>query len=256
MTLSQSWIEFAFPQLPLESHPPDTAGKGTLSEFIERGVRRALFAGVLNPGDHIGTEASIAQAVGVSRMAARDALRALVAQGIVTVRKGTAGGARIALGDAGLFSDALAVQLRLMGLSLSDLLDSQIALEATAAEMVARRAGQEEVEILRAALNRAAAVIGNTDSFVAEIGEFHLALARLCDNAVIGALLGAILQVLRDSYGRNNTPGRANTVLRSYGALTDAIEANDPDAARVLMRAHLRRVRSDMVGSGPLGGVQ
>ena len=247
MSASLSWIDFSFAHLPLESHPADTEGRGTLSEIIERGVRRALFAGVLNPGDHIGTEASIAQAVGVSRMAARDALRALVAQGIVTVRKGTAGGARIATGDSALFSDALAVQLRLMGVSLADLLDAQIALESTAAELVAGLAGAGDVTELRAALFRANAAVGKTDVFINEIGEFHLSLARLSNNTVIGALLGAILQVLRDSYGRRNTPARASSVLRSYGSLIDAIEANDPDAARVLMRGHLRKVKSDML---------
>ena len=89
--------------------------------------------------------------------------------------------------------------------------------------------------------------MGKTDVFINEIGEFHLSLARLSNNTVIGALLGAILQVLRDSYGRRNTPARASSVLRSYGSLIDAIEANDPDAARVLMRGHLRKVKSDML---------
>ncbi len=247
MTERAFWIDFAFPRLPLESQPAGPDTKGTLSELIERGVRHAVFAGVLNPGDHIGTEAAIAQAVGVSRMAARDALRALVAQGIVTVRKGTAGGARIATGDPLLLSDALAVQLRLMGVSLRDLLEAQIALESTASELVAQLAGAEEVGELRAALARAAAALGSSGTFISEIGEFHLALARLCKNSVIGALLGAILQVLRASYGRNNTLARASSVLSSYSALTDAIEANDADAARVLMRAHLRRVKDEML---------
>ncbi len=248
-----SWIETAFPQRPLENVPAFLSNETTLSDLIVRGVRHALFAGVLNPGDHIGTEASIAEAVGVSRMAARDALRALVTQGIVTVRKGTAGGARIAHGDSTPFSDALAVQLRLMGVDLGDLLEAQISLEATAAELVAASAGPAEVAELRACLARAADHTQSTGEFMREISEFHLTLARLSNNQVVGSLLRSILQVLHDCYGRNTTIERAHSVLRSYEALTHAIEANDPEAARVLMRSHLRRVKGELLESERLG---
>ena len=54
---------------------------------------------------------------GVSRIVARDALRTLEAQGIVDIKVGSGGGARIAQGNARLFAEALAVQLDLAGVS-------------------------------------------------------------------------------------------------------------------------------------------
>ena len=62
---------------------------GSLSGRIAGEIREALFSGKIRSGDFLGTEASLAQEFGVSRMASRDALRSLAATGIVEVRQGT-----------------------------------------------------------------------------------------------------------------------------------------------------------------------
>src|SRR5689334_10891942 len=71
----------------------------TLSTQIVTQVRDALFAKELRPGDFLGTEKDLAQRFGVSRIVARDALRTLEAQGIVEIKVGSGGGARIAKGN-------------------------------------------------------------------------------------------------------------------------------------------------------------
>src|SRR5258706_12140900 len=68
----------------------------TMSTQIVAQVRDALFAKELRPGDFLGTEKDLAERFGVSRIVARDALRTLEAQGIVEIKVGSGGGARIA----------------------------------------------------------------------------------------------------------------------------------------------------------------
>ena len=51
------------------------------------------------------------------------------ALGIVEIRMGKGGGARIAQGNPRLFAEALAVQLDLTGVSAADILDAQRAIE-------------------------------------------------------------------------------------------------------------------------------
>ena len=82
-------------------------------------MREALFAKALRPGDFLGTEKDLAQRFAVSRIVARDALRTLEAQGIVEIKVGSGGGARIASGNAKLFAEALAVQLDLAGVAVA-----------------------------------------------------------------------------------------------------------------------------------------
>ena len=109
----------------------------TMSTQIVAQVRESLFAKELRPGDFLGTEKDLAQRFGVSRIVARDALRTLEAQGIVDIKVGSGGGARISQGNARLFAEALAVQLDLTGVTVGEIMDAQRAIEGLAAELAA-----------------------------------------------------------------------------------------------------------------------
>ena len=90
----------------------------TLSWRIVTQIRSALFSGQITAGERLGSEQSLAERFGVSRMAMRDALRSLEALGIVDIRVGAKGGIYIAQGNPDRFADALAVQLKLIGVSV------------------------------------------------------------------------------------------------------------------------------------------
>src|SRR5260370_32182170 len=121
----------------------------TLSTRIVTEVREALFAKALRPGDFLGTEKDLARRFNVSRIVARDALRTLEAQGIVEIKVGSGGGARIAQGNARLFAEALAVQLDLAGVSVVEIMDAQRAHECLAAELAAINSAAEDHARLR-----------------------------------------------------------------------------------------------------------
>src|SRR5438105_9574778 len=122
----------------------------TMSTQIVSRVREALFAKELRPGDFLGTEKDLAERFGVSRIVARDALRTLEAQGIVDIKVGSGGGARVARGNARLFAEALAVQLDLTGVTVAEIMDAQRAIESRAAELAAASSTAEDHARLRA----------------------------------------------------------------------------------------------------------
>ena len=106
----------------------------TLSSRIVADVRDSLLAGTLGPGDILGTERSLSEEFDVSRVAVRDALKCLEAMGVIQIRPGAGGGARIAHGNIPLFADVLGIQLRLMNAAPSAILDAQRAIEMMTAE--------------------------------------------------------------------------------------------------------------------------
>src|SRR3954452_537857 len=124
-------------------------GGATLSTRIVAEVREALFAKELRPGDFLGTEKDLAQRFDVSRIVARDALRTLEAQGIVEIKVGSGGGARIAKGNARLFAEALAAQLDLTGVSVAEIMEAQRAIECLAADLAAVNSTAEDHARLR-----------------------------------------------------------------------------------------------------------
>ncbi len=148
-------------------------------------MRDALFAKKLKPGDFLGTEKDLAARFGASRIVARDALRTLEALGIVEIRMGKGGGARIAHGNPRLFAEALAVQLDLTGVTAAEIMDAQRAIETLGAELAAENATADDIAKLRQLLADAKAVMGDLDVFTRLSRDFHLAVAEASHNRVL-----------------------------------------------------------------------
>ena len=126
------------------------SGADTLSGRIVRQICAALFADELTPGERLGTEASLSQRFGVSRMAIRDSLRSLAAAGILDIRVGQRGGIFVASGNPERLAETLAIQIKLIGVNIEEILDAQIAIEVTAAGLAARNADPSDIAGLKA----------------------------------------------------------------------------------------------------------
>ena len=232
--------------------PPDSSSApvwapvqaDTLSWRIVSQVRTALFAGQLKPGDFLGTEASIASQFGVSRMAARDALRSLAAVGIITIRQGAKGGAVIAQGNAEHFADALAIQLTLIGVTDTEMLDAQIGIEAMAAELAAQRATPEDLTRMAGLLEELRRLLDEPVSFTDVSMRFHLAVVEASHNRALVAQFKALRHILLPAYTRHTTREIALNAIEAHGILLRHIEAGDAEGARAQMVKRLRVIRT------------
>jgi len=224
------------------------AGRSSsLSAQIVAQVRDELFARKLAPGDFLGTEKELAERFGTSRIVARDALRTLEALGIVEIRMGKGGGARIAQGNPRLFAEALAVQLDLTGVSAAEIMDAQRAIETLAAELAAENATAADVQRLRQLIEDAEAALPDLDRFTRLSRDFHLAVAEASHNRVLVVQLISLEHV---SWPRRNvtaTPQLARHVIEAHTQLADLIELRDAAAARALMDDHVKMIRARRV---------
>jgi GntR family transcriptional repressor for pyruvate dehydrogenase complex len=219
----------------------------TMSTQIVAQVRDALFARELRPGDFLGTEKDLAGRFGVSRIVARDALRTLEAQGVVDIKVGSGGGARIAQGNARLFAEALAVQLDLAGVSAAEIMDAQRAIEALAAELAAENATAEDHARLRALLADAERRIDDVPAFTKLGRDFHLAVAEASHNRVLVVQLISLQHVSWPSKNPTLTPRVARHVLDVHKELAALIEMRDPAGARRLMDDHVKMITARRV---------
>jgi GntR family transcriptional repressor for pyruvate dehydrogenase complex len=219
----------------------------SLSSGIVSQVRDDLFGKRLKPGDFLGTEKDLAARFGASRIVARDALRTLEALGIVEIRMGKGGGARIAQGNPRLFAEALAVQLDLTGVTASEIMDAQRAIETLGAELAAENATPADIARLRALLREAEAALPDLDRFTTSSRDFHLAVAEASHNRVIVVQLISLEHVSWPRRNATATPTLARHILEVHGRLTDLIELRDAAAARALMNDHVKMIRARRV---------
>jgi GntR family transcriptional regulator, transcriptional repressor for pyruvate dehydrogenase complex len=240
------------PQVSLTTGPIQgriyLAGRSaSLSSQIVAEVRDALFAKRLKPGDFLGGEKDVAARFGVSRIVARDALRSLEATGVVEIRMGKGGGARIARGNARLFAEALAVQLDLTGVSVGEIMDAQRAIESLTAELAAingTAADHARLNELNAQTERA---LSDVPAFTRLGREFHLAVAEASHNRVLVVQLISLQHVSWPSQNPTLTPAVARRILGVHRELASLIEMRDAAGARRLMDEHVKIIRARRV---------
>jgi GntR family transcriptional repressor for pyruvate dehydrogenase complex len=239
----------AHPAFPRSGAAPIfLAGRSaSLSSQIVGEVRDALFAKRLKPGDVIGTEKDLAARFGVSRIVARDALRTLEALGIAEIRMGKGGGARVARGNPRLFAEALAVQLDLTGVSASEIMDAQRAIECLGAELAAENATSADVAKLKRLLADAERAIDDVAEYTRLSREFHLAVAEASHNRVLVVQLISLEHVAWPAQNATLTPPVARRILEVHKELAGLIEIRDAAGARRLMDDHVKMIRARRV---------
>ena len=168
-------------------------------------------------------------------------LRTLEAQGIVEIKVGSGGGARIARGNARLFAEALAVQLDLAGVSVGEIMDAQRAIECLAAELAAANSTAEDHARLRALIADAERRIDDVGAFTRVSREFHLAVAEASHNRVLVVQLISLQHVSWPAHNPTLTPQRgAPRPRRAQG-----IGVTDRNARRRRRAAADGRARQD-----------
>jgi len=235
------------PPKPWLGRPGQPRSAATLSGQIVDEIRAALFEKRLRPGDFLGGEKDIAARSGVSRIVARDALRTLQALGIVEIRVGSGGGARVAQGDPRRFAEALAVQLELAGTDVTEILDAQGAVECLAAELAAQRATDADNARLAALNDEAATLLYDVAGFTRNGAEFHLAVAEASHNRVLVVQLQSLQHVSWPSRNPTLTREVAAHIVAAHRELARLIEMRDPAGARHLMDDHVKMIRARRV---------
>src|SRR5262245_47379631 len=219
----------------------------SVSARIVDQVWNALFRGELKPGDFLGSEIQLAQKLGVSRNPVRDAFRTLQALGVIDITMGARGGARIAAGDPSRFARALAVQLKLVGISIEDMFDTQIAIEVMAAELASKRATAGDIARLRSIIDELQAISAEppgSSRFTEASMRFHEALVEAAHNRALSAHFKAIRTVLEPIYARRESDAVAKRVIASHKQLVESIASKDTERATTLMRRRLEVVRA------------
>jgi DNA-binding FadR family transcriptional regulator len=185
------------------------------------------------------TEAELAKQHGVSRSVTREAVKMLTAKGLLSARPRQGTVVQPAT-NWNLFDTDVLRWLLERQFSV-DLLrqfnELRIAIEPEAAALAARVSSAEDRQRIAQGLQRMeAAERGADDTLDADIA-FHVAVLRASGNPFYAQFRDMVATALRTSIRfTNRIKGRTANVA-DHGAVREAIEAGDPDAARAAMRA-------------------
>jgi GntR family transcriptional repressor for pyruvate dehydrogenase complex len=220
-------------------------------ELVANQIKRALYLGVLVPGDRLPAERALAQQLGVARMTVREAIRVLAHEGRITVRRGAHGGMWIREQDV---TKRELVQLAAdTDRAIGDVYEFRQLVEGASARLAAERAKPKDVQKLRALSSAMAKILAahlknpdisaNVPKFLALDSQFHTEIARISANPFIIESVERGLAARYAPFGavlRTLTP-RANN---GHDELVEVIAAGDGARAEKVMREHVITARN------------
>ena len=228
-----------------------------LSDKVADMVLETILSNRLRVGDPLPSERELGEQFGVSRTVVREAVRALVAKGVIEARSGS--GLRVAAVNATAVSESMSLYLRGGALDFEKVQEVRALLEVHLAGLAAERATQEDVASLREIHARMQSKTSDFDAAARDDLEFHRRIARATHNELFLLLLDSIGSSLIDIRRSNFASGSIPMTLDQHEAILERIAAHDAEGARGAMNAHLDsvasfwRVQPDQEGSAEEG---
>ena len=218
-------------------------------EQIVEQIQQLICDKVLSPGDQLLPERQLAEKLGVSRAALREALTVLVSRGLIEVTPG--GGAHVRESSIQDLVDPLAAVMLKERENVFDLIEARIILEIGAVKLAAARADKgDQYEIREAALESNERMRSGNIADDPDV-EFHLAIARAAHNPLLLNMMSMVSSLDRELYGPSTrrileNPGRVELFAEQNLAICAAIEDRDAELAGRLMSEHLSMTSEDL----------
>jgi GntR family transcriptional regulator, transcriptional repressor for pyruvate dehydrogenase complex len=223
--------EALFQQVPREPRLSDKVAEMMLETILSR---------KLQVGERLPSERELGEQFNVSRTVVREAVRALVAKGVIEVRSGS--GLRVAAVNAAAVSESMSLYLRGATLDFEKVHEVRTLLEVHIAGVAAERATDDDLAQLRDVHERMQREAGNVESAALDDLEFHRVIARATQNDLYLLLMdsigSALIDIRRENLGSGSTP----TTIGQHEAVLERIAARDAEGARRAMAAHLEGV--------------
>jgi GntR family transcriptional repressor for pyruvate dehydrogenase complex len=211
-----------------------------LSDKVADMMLETILSRRLEVGDRLPSERELGEQFGVSRTVVREAVRALVAKGVIEVRSGS--GLRVAAVDAAAVSESMGLFLRGGSIDFEKVHEVRTLLEVHIAGAAAERSTEDDVRRLREVHERMQRDDGDVDAAARDDLEFHRTVARATQNDLYLLLMDSIGGALIDIRRENLGSGSAPMTLGQHQAILDRIAARDQVGARAAMAAHLEGV--------------
>ncbi len=194
----------------------------------------AIVAGRYAPGAPMPPEATLCESLGVSRTVVREAVKSLVAKGLVTT--GPKVGTRVLPSEQWNWFDPDVVQWQgKAGLTrefLRDLQELRRVVEPAAVRLAAERATAADIAEIETAYAGMKSAIEEGGDYVSSDLRFHQGLLRACHNRMVVQMSKALGALLRTSFEISTTrPDGPASSLPLHRAVLDAVAARHPQKA-------------------------
>jgi DNA-binding FadR family transcriptional regulator len=214
---------------------------------------RRILAGEFDHTNILPSERVLQESYSVSRTVVRESLKLLAARGRVTTGSGQ--GAVISKNLTAPAIDALLLAFHHSNVRVEDLLNTRLLLEPEVAAQAAQHATPLQIRRLHE-LSQAMADLAKSDQPVRAASlsydvnaQFHGLLAQASQNPVLEILIAILVGIIwrqQNTIDLKQPPELHARTAMQHEAITRAVAARDPEAARRAMIEHLETSRNNL----------
>jgi GntR family transcriptional repressor for pyruvate dehydrogenase complex len=208
-------------------------------------IRDLIFRGQLKPGDQLPPERELAETMGVSRPTVRQAVGKLVNLGLVMQRQGQGTFVNSQIMDE--THNPLRMLMDGGNISLRDLLEVRLGLECNSAVLAARRATEDDIQLMETSLEAMNQQIAKGGLGHEEDLYFHMRIAYASHNQLQVQLMKHVYDLLAINIRDNlhflyRDPQNKGMVHDAHDSILDAIKQRNADEAFNAMAQHINTV--------------
>ena len=219
---------------PLEREP-------TLASRATRQLQTLIVSRHLNPGDRLPSERELGESLGVSRTVVREAVRTLMAKGLLEVRLGAGTFVRRPSGD--MISELLSISMS--HTDAGDVTHGHVhemrrVLEIEMAGLAAQRRDESDLAEMKRFVEEVARPGISAEDYVrADVG-FHKALAQASKNPLFPIVLSSIEDLLVNvRMAVRHDPDAQSLAITFHARILAEVEKQSVSGARNAMDEHL-----------------
>jgi len=224
------------------------------TELLAGRIKALILQRHLQPGSRLPAERQLSAELGVSRSSLREAIRALIGEGLLHSKRG--GGTWLCENNTHWSEERIVQPLKQLVAGdpnyRYDILEARHAIESSTAWYAALRATQEDKERLKSCFDAIQQEENISEEMAAQADvRFHLAIAEASHNVVLLQTMRGFFDLLQSSVAHSRE--RMYTAPAIFAQLTEqheelllAILANDSERARRAAQNHLSFVHTTL----------
>jgi DNA-binding FadR family transcriptional regulator len=233
----------------------DVVSNPTSGQLVADSIRRNIILGEFRDGDFLPNETQLLAQYGVSRPVLREAIRILQSESLLTIRRGSKGGARINAPQPDPVARQAAGLLQYNQTTVFDVFRARSIIEPPAARLLAESRTPATIQRIRDALDSESNSLGDPRKWGRAHAQFHILVVELSGSNtlalfahIMGDITGAHTSaVLHHASNEDQMRLDADLAHRVHRKLARLVEEGKGAEAEELWRAHLEETTDKML---------